>query len=62
MKSEPFEMMKRGYGEFNVPMTIYFHGWLRVPPVEVDHLLNFEGNGGSQKFTVSFLKEKVKMI
>ncbi len=52
-------MTKKGYGEFNIPMKIHFHSWLRVPPVEVDHFLSFLRGGAHRKFTVAFDKSKV---
>ena len=55
-------MKKRGYAPFEVPMTIHFHRWLRVPPVEVAHFLDFSRPETSHTFAFRVEKTKLKKI
>ena len=38
-------MTKIGWGTFEVPLTVYFHSWVKAPKLELVHDLCFEGNG-----------------
>ena len=40
-----YEMSYKGWGEFEVPTTIYFKKEIGLEPLELEHELVFEGNG-----------------
>jgi len=52
VKQEPFELTKKGWGTFEVPIKIYWERWMKLPPMEIDHDLSFDGNGSHKGFFV----------
>ena len=44
---KPFELSMRGWGTFDIPVTIYFKKGMVLHPgyKEFDHCLSFDGNG-----------------
>ena len=45
-------MTKTGWGTFEVPITVYFHSWLKAPKLELEHYLSFEGAGKWEKCSI----------
>ena len=42
-RSAPFELTRHGHSPFTVKLTVYFHDYLKIPPLELNHLLDFSG-------------------
>jgi len=54
VRSPPFEVSCLGWGVFSIPITIYWQPWLEMAPTEVEHFLNFNGNGKWQSHYIKY--------
>lgn len=60
-----FEFTCRGFGTFNMPITIFFKRETGIPhprKVTVDHMLSFDGTGSWKTISVPILKTYAKQI
>lgn len=42
---QQFELIKSGYGTFEIPITIFFNPETGLSPLTVNHMLDFKGDG-----------------
>jgi hypothetical protein len=57
VKSAPFEMIKVGWGSFEIPIKIYFCSWLKMKPLEISHDLSFTNDGETNVHILKLNKE-----
>ena len=51
-KSAPFEYQCVGSKTFEIPIKITWKKWIKMPPTEMSHTLNFELNGSHKTFII----------
>jgi hypothetical protein len=45
VKHNPYELVRVGWGTFDIPIKIYFRKFMKREPLEINHYLSFSGNG-----------------
>jgi len=52
VRSAPFEVTRIGWGYFDIDVVITWKSWLQMEPLEVNHLLSFDGEGDHSNHTI----------
>ena len=52
----PFKFAARGWGVFEIPITVVWKEWTKLPPTNLSHMLSFDGDGKSYKSCVKIPK------
>ena len=56
----PFELVRLGWGTFNIPIKIYWKDHLNKEVTEIEHYLSFEDDVKATKFTVEFNRKDIE--
>ena len=65
VKSQPgkrVEISTKGWGYFDLPMTIYFKKSLGLEPVTIEHELCFDGDGKWEKYRFEVSKARLRTV
>ena len=62
----PFQATRKAYGSFDIAVTIHFKRWLKMEPMNLEHMLVFEKEGSKSVFSImvkkSLLPPELKAI
>ena len=62
-KGKDITLKRTGWGYFSIPITVYFKEETGIlEPLELDHMLNFEGGGVSLPCKVEIVRDKLLSI
>lgn len=60
MRSDPFELTRKGFGEFTLVFKIFWQKWLKMEPLALEHHLNFQKDLTQKVHILKFNKELIK--
>lgn len=62
LRADPFELTRKGFGEFTLVFKIFWQKWLKMEPLTLEHHLNFQKDLTQKVHILKFNKELVKPI
>lgn len=60
LRSQPFEITRKGYGEFTINFTVFWQKWLKLEPNKFDYNISFQNKEKKNAYILKFPKILIK--